>query len=79
MDIDKTWTRWHADGWMLTVVRSTSGEYFYKAQQEQAADAQLQPASSLVDAQHNAESVVRDTAHRCVARCSFWVPDTPDE
>jgi hypothetical protein len=39
----------------------------------------MKPAASKIDAQHKAEDVVRNSGHRCVARCSFWVPDTPEE
>ena len=79
MNTVKTWTRWHADGWVLSVIRTDSGDYFYKVQQDTAAEAAFEPARSLVDAQHRAEDVVRSSGHRCVARCSFWIPDPPDE
>ena len=79
MDIDKTWNRWHSDGWVLTVVRDAAGRYFFKAQREGQPEMPLEPAVSLVDAQHSAEDIVRNSGHRCVARCSFWIADPPDE
>lgn len=77
-NIDKTWNRWHSDGWVLTVVRD-AGKYFYRSQRDNEPEAALQPAASLVDAQHKAEDIVRNSGHRCVARCSFWIADPPDE
>jgi hypothetical protein len=79
MTPDKTWTRWHSDGWVLTVQRMPNGHFFYRSQRENEADAPLLPAAGLADAQHKAEDIVRDSGHRCVARCSFWIPDQPDE
>jgi hypothetical protein len=79
MTSEKTWTRWHSDGWVLTVTRTDSGDYFYKVHQDGRGEAPPQPATRQVDAQHNPESHVRDSGHRCVARCSFWIPDPPDE
>ena len=76
---DKSWTRWHSDGWVLTVIRTPDREYFYRTQQEGQDEAPLLPAASLVDGQHRAEDVVRNSGHRCVARCSFWIADPPDE
>ena len=77
-NVDKTWTRWHSDGWVLTVTRS-AGQFVYRSQQDGQADAAAQPAATLAEAQHKAEDVVRGSGHRCVARCSFWIPDPPDE
>jgi len=78
MDIAKTWTRWH-DGWVLTVIRTSTGEHFYKSQQDHQPDVPLNAAASLVDAQHKAEDVVRGSGHRCVARCSFWIAEPADD
>jgi hypothetical protein len=75
----KTWTRWHSDGWVLSVLRTDTGDYFYKTQREGQPEATPEPAKSLVDAQHRAEDVVRSSGHRCVARCSFWIADPPDD
>lgn len=79
MNFDKTWTRWHSDGWVLTVFRTPHGEYSYRSHREGQADTAALPAKSLVDAQHRAEDIVRNSGHRCVARCSFWIADPPDE
>ena len=79
MTHDKTWTRWHADGWVLTVYRTPQGDYSFTSQQDGQPAAAVQPAKSLVDAQHRAEDIVRNSGHRCVARCSFWIADPPDE
>jgi len=76
--VTRTWTRWHSDGWILNVFRIGQDEFFYAASQH-GADAHRTPARSLTDAQHQAEDIVRNSGHRCTARCSFWVPDTPDE
>jgi hypothetical protein len=78
-DVVKTWTRWHSDGWVLTVIRTSAGKHLYKAQQEQQPETPMAPAASLVDAQHKAEDVVRNSGHRCVARCSFWIANPLDE
>jgi hypothetical protein len=72
------WTRWHSDGWKLTVVETDKGEFFYNTLQGEG-EAVMKPAASKTDAQHSAEDVVRHSGHRCVARCSFWVPDTPED
>ena len=77
-DVEKTWTRWHSDGWVLTVVRTPAG-HFYRTQRDGQPDATPIKANSLVDALHKAEDVVRNSGHRCVARCSFWIADPPDE
>ncbi|MEQ1574002.1 MAG: hypothetical protein ABL993_07120 [Vicinamibacterales bacterium] len=76
--MEQRWTRWHSDGWVLTVVRTPDGEFFYASQQEQAVEAPMTPALSLPDAQHKAEDIVRNSGHRCVARCSFWIPSQPN-
>ncbi len=78
-DVEQSWTRWHSDGWVLTVTRTADGRYAYRSQQDGQGDAAAQPASTLAEAQHKAEDIVRGSGHRCVARCSFWVPDQPDE
>jgi hypothetical protein len=72
------WTRWHSDGWTLFVVQNDKGEFFYSTSHE-GVDSPQMPAASKIDAQHKAEDIVRNSGHRCVARCSFWVPDTPEE
>lgn len=79
MTPEKTWTRWHSDGWVLTVIRTPAGEYFYRTQKESEPEAPLVQGLSQVDALHKAEDVVRNSGHRCVARCSFWIADPPDE
>lgn len=78
MNITRTWTRWHSDGWVLKVFRTDQDEFFYAASQHEA-EAPHTRARSLTDAQHQAEDLVRNSGHRCTARCSFWVPDTLDE
>ena len=78
-DVEKTWNRWHAEGWLLTVERNTAGAFRYRSQQEGQPEHAWQPATSLVDALHKAEDIVRNSGHRCVARCSFWIADPPDE
>lgn len=76
--IEKRWTRWHSDDWIASVVNTGTGEWLYNAWQGPRDDT-MKPASSLADAQHRAEDIVRGSGHRCTARCSFWVPDVPDE
>lgn len=78
MQVVQRWTRWHSDDWTLVVVRTDTDEFFYSASKGGTDDA-MKPAGSKIDAQHKAEDVVRGSGHRCVARCSFWVPDTPEE
>jgi hypothetical protein len=78
LPVTRRWTRWHSDDWTLVVVETATGEFFYNASKGDAAD-QMKPAASKVDAQHRAEDIVRKSGHRCIARCSFWVPDTPEE
>ena len=78
-NVENTWTRWHSDGWVLTVTRSADGRYVYRSQQEGQADAPALPAATLAEAQHRAEDIVRGSSHRCVARCSFWIAEQPDE
>ena len=77
-DIEKRWTRWHSDDWTAIVVRTNTGEWRYNAWQGPPDD-QMKAAASLVTAQHSAEDIVRHSGHRCTARCSFWVPDVPEE
>jgi hypothetical protein len=72
------WTRWHSDDWTLVVTQTRSGDFFYTTAHA-GVEQPPQRAASKVDAQHKAEDVVRRSGHRCVARCSFWVPDTPEE
>ena len=76
--VAQRWTRWHSDDWTLVVARTDHGEFFYTVS-KQGVEQPAQPAVSKIDAQHRAEDVVRNSGHRCVARCSFWVPDTPEE
>jgi hypothetical protein len=71
----KTWTRWHSDDWILKVVHD-AGQWGYTVAHP-SSDAEVKPAASLIDAQHKAEEVVRNSGHRCTARCSFWIPDVP--
>ena len=81
----KRWTRWHADDWTGVVVQTDSGEWFYDASQnlprpsEAEAGDTMKPASGRAEAQHRAEEMVRNSGHRCTARCSFWVSDLPEE
>jgi hypothetical protein len=76
--IQNKWTRWHSDDWTAVVVLSTDGHYAYNAWQGDA-EGDLKNAPSRVAAQHAAEAIVRESGHRCTARCSFWVPDNPEE
>ena len=76
--ITQRWTRWHSDDWTLVVVQTDKGEFFYRATQGNVEES-MRPASSKVDAQHRAEELVRRSGHRCIARCSFWVPDKPED
>ena len=71
----KTWTRWHSDDWILKVVRADEGWGYTIS--HPSSDGTVKPAASLIDAQHKAEDVVRNSGHRCTARCSFWIPDVP--
>jgi hypothetical protein len=70
-----TWTRWHSDDWILKVVHE-SDRWGYTVSHA-STDGSLTPATSLIDAQHQAEEIVRNSGHRCTARCSFWIPDVP--
>ena len=79
MEAQRTWTRWHADGWVLKVLQDQAGAFFYTAQQDGAPEVTPVSATGLADAQHRAEDTVRNSGHRCVARCSFWIPDQPDD
>jgi hypothetical protein len=72
------WTRWHSDDWTLVVIENDKGEFFYSTTHGKV-EQPWQQAASKVDAQHKAEDIVRHSGHRCVARCSFWVPDIPEE
>jgi hypothetical protein len=76
--ITQRWTRWHSDDWTLLVEQTSGGEFFYTVTRN-GIEEPRQRAASKIDAQHKAEDVVRGSGHRCVARCSFWVPDTPEE
>jgi hypothetical protein len=77
-EVVQRWTRWHSDGWTLVVVRTDRDEFFYTTTKN-GVEGPMMPAGSKIEAQHKAEDVVRKSGHRCVARCSFWVPDTPEE
>jgi hypothetical protein len=77
-EIQQRWTRWHSDDWTAMVVHTAQGEWRYDARQ--GAPLELtRTATSKVAAQHAAEDIVRTSGHRCTARCSFWVPDTPED
>ena len=76
--VTQRWTRWHSDDWTLVVAQTDNGEFFYTVTRAGVGQAP-QRAASKIDAQHRAEDIVRNSGHRCVARCSFWVPDTPEE
>ena len=78
MDFENRWTRWHSDGWIGRVIKTKTGEWFWGMAQNVEPDV-TKPATGLANAQHQAEDVVRASGHRCTARCSFWVPDTPEE
>jgi hypothetical protein len=70
-----SWTRWHSDDWILKVIHQ-DGEWGYTIAHP-SSDGAMRPATSLIDAQHKAEDVVRNSGHRCTARCSFWISDVP--
>ena len=74
----KRWTRWHSDDWTSIVVQSETGEWSFNTWQG-AVDETMKPAGGRADAQHRAEEIVRNSGHRCTARCSFWVPDVPED
>ena len=76
--VTQRWTRWHSDDWTLVVIQTDQGEFFYNASLGNLDDS-MQPAASKIDAQHRAEDIVRTSGHRCSARCSFWVPETPED
>jgi hypothetical protein len=76
--IQNRWTRWHSDDWTAMVVLTSAGEFQYTAWQGAHEDA-MKTAPSRVAAQHAAEDIVRKSGHRCTARCSFWVADTPED
>jgi hypothetical protein len=78
MDFENRWTRWHSDGWVGTVIKTGTGEWLWGMVQG-GEPAGLKTAGGLADAQHQAEDVVRASGHRCTARCSYWVPDTPED
>jgi Tfp pilus assembly protein PilX len=77
--MEKTWNRWHTDGWVLTVLRSADGRFTYSAMHRDQTLAANLAASSLAEAQHKAEDIVRTSTHRCTGPCSYWVADAPDE
>ena len=77
--MEKTWNRWHTDGWVLTVVRNAAGHFTYSAMHHDEALAVSIAANSLAEAQHKAEDIVRSSTHRCTGPCSYWVADPPDE
>lgn len=75
----KTWNRWHSDGWVLTVTREDDGQHYYSATREGQVVSEPKPAGTLPQAQQKAEEIVRATEHRCIGRCSYWTPDQPEE
>jgi hypothetical protein len=77
--MEKTWNRWHTGGWVLTVVRTADGQFSYSAVRNDAHVADRVPATTLIEAQHKAEDLVRTSEHRCTGPCSYWVADPPDE
>jgi hypothetical protein len=61
-------------------VKTKRGEWLWgMSQGSEPTDGDLKPARGLADAQHQAEDIVRISGHRCTARCSYWVPDIPEE
>ncbi len=77
--MEKTWNRWHTDGWVLTVARSADGQFTYSATHNDQSLAANITARNLAEAQHSAEDIVRNSGHRCLGPCSYWVADPPDE
>jgi hypothetical protein len=77
-EVQQRWTRWHSDEWTAMVELRAGGEWRYDAWQGPA-HMLTKTAASKVAAMHAAEDVVRHSGHRCTARCSFWVPDTPED
>jgi hypothetical protein len=77
--MEKTWNRWHTDGWVLTVIRDADGRFTYSAAHYNQPLASQIPATGLAEAQHTAEDIVRNSGHRCLGPCSYWVADPPDE
>jgi hypothetical protein len=77
--MEKTWNRWHTDGWVLQVVRSADGAFTYSVTHNDQPIATALPANNVADAQHKAEDYVRSSSHRCTGPCSYWVVDPPDE
>ena len=80
MEFENRWSRWHSDGWTGRVVKTKRGEWLWGMSQGSEPDeGALKPARGLADAQHQAEDIVRASGHRCTARCSYWVPDIPED
>ena len=79
VDFENRWNRWHADGWTGLVIKTKTGDWLYDVWQGDRPQREMKRARGLADAQHQAEEIVRASGHRCVARCSFWVPETPEE
>lgn len=75
----KTWNRWHTDGWVLTVARDADGQFTFSVAERDVMKADRQPAKSLSDAQHQAETIVRASTHRCSGPCSYWVADGDED
>ena len=79
LEFENRWTRWHSDGWTGMVIKTRTGEWLWEMWQGERQGENWKRAGGLANAQHQAEEIVRASGHRCVARCSFWVPDTPEE
>ena len=77
-DFENRWSRWHSDGWVGRVIKTRNGGWLWGMAQG-GEPTELKKAKGLADAQHQAEDIVRASGHRCTARCSFWVPDTPED
>jgi len=60
------------------VILTDTGEWRYHAWQGPHGDG-MHTAPSRVAAQHAAEDIVRKSGHRCTARCSFWVAESPED
>jgi hypothetical protein len=77
--MEKVWNRWHTDGWVLTVVRDADGGFTYSVIHNEQPLAAGVSSPGLAQAQHSAEDIVRNSSHRCLGPCSYWVADPPDE
>lgn len=65
----------------MSMVRfDAAGTYTFGAWQghsDEPPSGVMQPADSLVDAQHQASTYIRDQGHWCTDRCSFWIASPP--